>query len=467
MDNDSMEDIAKRKNKSTDPASIAIDVVKKIVYLIVLFILGNVVLYNCRVAQTNLLPTCLDYAPYTSDESLFEGFQTTVVNMNVVKEASGKRSSIKVVFDAPKNIKMINESVVSYLKNLIEGPKSNVYGLYFAKTLQMVICNNFTINNYLFNALNQLPETMIILIGPILVIILLALIIVMNMAYTVYAYFTNIYLLFCHKKDEHERNRAQNTGSKKFDHIKSEWLMNGKLFHVDTFFMSFVYIFLLWWLFLLFGAVLIIPLLSIIIALFCTIFPLFLQSDFQSSKKEYNFWNTLKYSFQNKMSVIMAFITLIIVNGAYSSYKVYGLSVALLACLFLKIFTKVYDNIPHSKDDNPLTEGLVSTKQLIKLCEKAGAKISTLIDESIISKEPEIKSPMLQTNTELHLEKDNEYLKNKVLEELHVVDEALKKLNTKQGEDLIKEPVIEKTGDIVEKDLNKIADKVIIDQENK
>lgn len=134
----------KKKEQTPNPKQDLLDFFLGILYQIViigiLIIIGAVGLYSCRVAQTNILPTCMLFAPYTD---IVPPIKEIPIDINVVKTDKGVWST-KLQFPLEENFKTINNTL-GILNKWIHQPNSNVYKLYIATTLQQLIACNFTI----------------------------------------------------------------------------------------------------------------------------------------------------------------------------------------------------------------------------------------------------------------------------------------------------------------------------------
>jgi len=310
------------------------------IYIFVFYV-GISIVYQCRVAQSNLLPTCIEFEPYTRkalDPS------ETVVNMCVYENAS-----IKVLFSSENNTWMNQTGVLFHLRNMAES-ETSIYR-YIGKTMQMIFCNNLTLLNYIFNFMNEtMSETFIIFIGPFLMIFLFFIIYFISMLYGLFLWFTNIGILMGHSKKIHFGT-------------KTIW-KDGEAFVLGTFFRSLVYLLII--------AVLLFAILPMflvyIVITFCTFFySFFIQSTYKDTNVPYNLRETLIHQTKYKLSIFMYILSYILITSVYDKYKLYGLAVGILACLFLRIFTDVYGNYP--VDPALFTPELVSFTQTLQLCE--------------------------------------------------------------------------------------------------
>ena len=146
-------------DETTKKIKILQTVVWQIFHLGLLILVGSWMLYTCRGSQTNLFPTCVEFAPYTSIIPTFSS-DSVPTNINITK--GNENTSTKMVFSIDENMDiMTNKSFFTWLRNLMEGPKSGHFSLYFASIMQNILAFNFSIVNYIYQffTLNTTPAS--------------------------------------------------------------------------------------------------------------------------------------------------------------------------------------------------------------------------------------------------------------------------------------------------------------------
>ena len=114
-------------NTQKDLLNFFLGILYQLIIFGILIIIGALGLYSYRVAQTNILPTCLSLSPYTD---MLPSIKEVPIDINVVKTEKGVWST-KIEFPLQENFKTINNTLGA-LRNLINQPNSNVYKLYIA-----------------------------------------------------------------------------------------------------------------------------------------------------------------------------------------------------------------------------------------------------------------------------------------------------------------------------------------------
>ena len=165
-----------------------------IIYGIAYFSTSGMILFMCKLAQTNILPTDNDCYPYTSNHADIGDVTTNIfstftdpditLKMNFPKEPN--KSS--VILDLIRKYKISSNAfpTVCYLLSIIE----NIMGLYYS-------CINI-----FFNGLNNFPEYLIIIFSPILLFFFYILLFYFGFIYFCVSYFLNMDWLFKERDGE-------------------------------------------------------------------------------------------------------------------------------------------------------------------------------------------------------------------------------------------------------------------------
>jgi len=165
------------QKKEINWSGLGKDVLNFLLKLIIIFLIGSRVVFACKVAQANILPTDLDCMPYTptaNNEEDSPKYETTTPEANIDisyvynKDQEGyKEYATKIAFE-------INEFsrknyLIDKLRNIEYNPKVDPMVKYLCVVLQNLFVFYYGITNSLFNFMNSnLNESLIILIGPYL-----------------------------------------------------------------------------------------------------------------------------------------------------------------------------------------------------------------------------------------------------------------------------------------------------------
>lgn len=329
-------DEKKNKNENKDTLSSIMSVFTSILWFGIILVIGTLTLYSVRASQTGLIPTNADCNPYTNIQGKLDAIN---VNINVVKNGENTYST-KVNFPIEENLLQMEKGFFGFLKKLIYGEKASTYSLYIGKTIENVVSTNFLYMNSVYNMLNSyFPESLIILIGPIMMFFIQITSVLVNMALLIYYWFYNIYLIFSTKKEE--------SG-------KTTWKEHS-IFDVFNLASSAFYYFIFFLLFC-FCGVFVIPTTAFFISLYCIFFPLFLQSDIvrgdsKTKLKSFGLKQAIIDTFTFKKSMIMYLFSLIIINSVSQEFSSYVLVGIILGFLILHFFTDIYKQyLPKASD---------------------------------------------------------------------------------------------------------------------
>jgi hypothetical protein len=165
------------QKKEIDWSGLGKDVLNFLLKLIIIFLIGSRVVFACKVAQANILPTDLDCMPYTpaankDEESPKYETNTPEANIDVSyvynKDQEGyKEYATKIAFEINEFSK--KNYLIDKLRNIEYNPKVDPMVKYLCVVLQNLFVFYYGITNSLFNFMNSnLNESFIILIGPYL-----------------------------------------------------------------------------------------------------------------------------------------------------------------------------------------------------------------------------------------------------------------------------------------------------------
>ena len=341
-------------DETTKKLKVLETVVWQIFYLGLLILAGTLMLYTCRGSQTNLFPTCVEFAPYTSIIPTFSS-DSVPTNINITK--GDENTSTKMFFSIDENMDiMTNKSFFTWLRNFTEGPKSGHFSLFFASIMQNILAFNFSIVNYIYQFFNNiLPETFIIILLPYIAFFLYFGLAIVDGFYFIYLWFSQLFLFCSEKKDTGDPNKTI------WEHKDGE-----------------IWKFMNWWkigvAFMLCGVGICISLAFIIVAVIYTfILPLTFKTTV-GEKKKYGvfsiftdslFTDILKF----KRSIIMIFISYILISSTLTAFGVAAATAAFIVCIGLYFFTDIFHKYTPKASDS-VTAGLASYDPITKTCGK-------------------------------------------------------------------------------------------------
>jgi hypothetical protein len=342
-------------SKDNDQESLntyASNLLKFIITIFILIILvlcyfssGALILFICKIAQSNILPSDRNCAPFTDIKPIIE---PSPIVTNIFTTFTNPEMSMKL--EIPYDINSKNK-MLDFFKEYKEKSSSNFLANYFITIIESLIqFNNYSINSTMNVVNSYVPELGIILIGPIIAGILYALGMICNFVYFSILWFYCMSWFF--------KTNINDTGSG-----KPEW-ENVTLFSPYYFFIGFMLVILFIILFFV-GF----PFVSMIPAIFFhrSLISAFFYKGMMNGKEATAFTiakETLKHykvtivTIVSILTVLSAFSTLGAIPGVFSAIT--------LALIYYGIISiDIFKALPE-KNLSPL----VSYEQAVKKCPK-------------------------------------------------------------------------------------------------
>jgi hypothetical protein len=189
----STSEIDEKKNKKSEITQKITTFIKSITgllfFLFIYFLIGILVLYGCKVAQSNILPTNINCFPFTENKSDLREIPINIF----VETINNHLVSDKISFTQELNKKNI---LIDILREEKLQPFSHFLANYFISIIDSLIALNSLSLNVLLNGINSLPELFIIFLGPILFPIYFSCIFVINCIYYCYLWFAKMSWFF-------------------------------------------------------------------------------------------------------------------------------------------------------------------------------------------------------------------------------------------------------------------------------
>ena len=181
--------------------SFLISLLTTVLLIVGYFIFGSVVLYECKLAQSNILPTSLECYPYT--ETLPE-IQKILTNIFITN--TEPQESVKLSFPFDKyNSKNV---ILDIFRKYKEQPQTNFLLIYIISILEGLINYSNNALTSFFNLLNGSPEICIILFGPILTTMYFVLAPIVGFFVFIYYYFSEMKWFFKENTDVSGSNNS-------------------------------------------------------------------------------------------------------------------------------------------------------------------------------------------------------------------------------------------------------------------
>ena len=354
------------ESKKYDIKGFVVAILKKVVTAIVLFIIGGVVIYSSRVAQANILPVCRDKQPFTSIKTKIK---ETIVDFNSIEVTNdegeinlAKSKSTKIVFPLDENMTMMNKNRFFHYLKLMTNPNNSISNPVFnflGTIMTMAVQYHFILTTKMYNYVNiTLPDWAKVIFSPFIYLFILVVVPVYNMWNLIQQWFFNLPLLYGKKVSK--MMSSDPSKSKKWD--SSPFLF----FTLDAILPFWISILAL------FSGILpiICMALSLIIGILFSIIPysVFIKGEYANDRsKKYGIFKTIIDLFKNKFWIFIYFISLYLIVDANKFFGTMGGVISFVVCLFLFMFTTLYDTNKVSPS-SMLTSGVAGVEQQKRTC---------------------------------------------------------------------------------------------------
>lgn len=167
------------------------NLVSTIIFIILYFIAGIFVLYSCKIAQSNILPTESDCFPFSNTKPIVESIQTNIFKTFDKLDKSDK--SIKLSFPYEENSEFALLKMIREYKNTYD---SNNIINYFISIVETLVAFDYKLISTYFNTLNGVPEILLVLFGPLILGIIWFVLFFCNSIYGFFLWFYNMSWFF-------------------------------------------------------------------------------------------------------------------------------------------------------------------------------------------------------------------------------------------------------------------------------
>jgi hypothetical protein len=168
--------------------------IKSIIVIIIVMGLyvssSSLILYACKLAQSNILPTDIHCAPYEDAKPNIPEIET-----NIFTTFTDPQLSMKIKF--PYNEYNASNKILDMLYEYKSQSDSSFLVKYMVSIIESLINMNYSIFNKILNILNEnINESVLICIAPILYLMIMPCIFLFNQIYLLYLWFSKMSWFF-------------------------------------------------------------------------------------------------------------------------------------------------------------------------------------------------------------------------------------------------------------------------------
>lgn len=162
-----------------------ISVITIILVIVIYFSYSGFILFGCKLAQSNILPTEEKCYPYSDKKPDIQPIQA-----NIFTTFTDPQLSMKMSF--PYNEYNSSNKVLDLFRSYKEEYNSNFLANYFISIIESLVHDNYSVINFIANMMNGLPEIVILLFGPFIVSIISTLVFLYDHLYVMYLWFASM-----------------------------------------------------------------------------------------------------------------------------------------------------------------------------------------------------------------------------------------------------------------------------------
>jgi len=168
-----------------DIKNFIISIIATLIVIILYFSLGGLIIFACKLAQSNILPTDTRCYPYTDSKPEIKPIQT-----NVFTTFQEPQVSMKMSF--PYNDYNASNAILDMFREYKGEGNSNFLANYLIQIMESLFGFSYGATNKILNMLNGLPEIIIVLFGPFIVGIMSLFLLVAQNIYAIYLWFASM-----------------------------------------------------------------------------------------------------------------------------------------------------------------------------------------------------------------------------------------------------------------------------------
>ena len=173
-------------NYLSNVGKFALNVFVMFLIIAVYFGSGALILYACKLGQSNILPTDTDCFPYKDTKPNIQPIKINIFN-TIFSDPS---VSNKINF--PYNDYNSSNKILDLFREYKNEPKSYFLANYIISIMETITQFNYSSFNFILNLLNEVPEFLIVLFGPIVASIIIAVLFLIDHLYLIYLWFANM-----------------------------------------------------------------------------------------------------------------------------------------------------------------------------------------------------------------------------------------------------------------------------------
>lgn len=168
-----------------DIKNFIVSIIATLIVIILYFSLGGLIIFVCKLAQSNILPTDTRCYPYTDSKP-----EITPIKTNIFTTYQEPQVSMKMSF--PYNDYNASNAILDMFREYKNEKNSNFLANYLIQIMESLFSFSYGATNKVLNMLNGLPEILLVLFGPIIIGIMSLFILIAQNIYAIYLWFASM-----------------------------------------------------------------------------------------------------------------------------------------------------------------------------------------------------------------------------------------------------------------------------------
>jgi hypothetical protein len=366
LDSSNSDDKGEEPDTKTKYINFLKSLAKLLIFILLSVILGASVLYSCKVATSNILPTDMNCSPYTKNDP---DVMPIDLDINIIKN-SEKIFSTKINFpfnaaddEKINEIAEYNRSnfILDWIRNQKEVYNSWAIKMMFLSILESLFQKNYSLTSSILHFMDKsFYELIIVFLGPLLLFFASGILSLITLFYSIYLFFTEFHWIFKENTNK-ERGKKPVWSDVTFSNLYSYGVSCFIAFLMVIFFIiSYVFMF---------------PLVSLgmsvffVVCLFSATYMKSLISDGPKIGETYGIKKVFVDVLTSKMKYIMVIVSLAFISLSYSHFGSVSATFAIII-FGLLFFGLIGNKLYEQEMPVDVTEGLIneSFEQAEKTC---------------------------------------------------------------------------------------------------
>ena len=191
-DTSAIDEKKKEESNSSDKGDYLKNIGSFMTSVVVMFIAitvyytgSGLLLYACKLAQSNILPTESHCSPYTDTKPDIQPIKTNIFT-------TGGDSPLSMKLSFPYDEYNSKNYVIDMFREYKNESNSNFLANYFISMIESVIQFNYSAFNKILDMLNGLPEFLLVIFGPAIAAFMTTIIFILDHVYLIYLWFAQM-----------------------------------------------------------------------------------------------------------------------------------------------------------------------------------------------------------------------------------------------------------------------------------